>query len=172
VWHDRASYDSGTYYYVMGVNFAIVALKGVWVIAFFTFGSPKWGGITAGTLAAVWLSITIATVVDEPDVWYNWVLNILITLFYMYATTVCVMFLLTKERNDHLRIDGRSTSSFRKWKESFVTQPGAPHVHAKPSDVRHHGFSYSTANDVTHVPDSIGAPRARERTAAREPMQE
>jgi len=103
VWFDPGRYHNWAYQTSMGLQFAIALGKVGWLIAFFAVTHYKSSAVTACVLFVLTVTNAIILAVNNPHIVYNWVLDWLAALFYLYTVVVMVHFYHMSERNKRFR---------------------------------------------------------------------
>lgn len=106
VWYDEPGYPTWVYRASMGLQFAIVLVKFFWLLAFFDVTSYRAAAMGAGALLVLTGTNAIIVVQAAPGRAYNWVLYMLVTLFYLYTFLLMVHFYHVAGRRKHYHATG------------------------------------------------------------------
>lgn len=101
VWFNEPAYPHWVYHTSMGLQFAIFLCKIYWLLSFFSVTSYKNASIGAALILILTVTNTIILVQARPGLVYNWILNILVSLFYLYTFLVMVHFYHVTARARH-----------------------------------------------------------------------
>jgi hypothetical protein len=103
VWYDPGRYHNWVYQTSMGLQFAIALGKVFWLLAFFAVTHYKSTAVAAGILLALTMTNAIILAINDPHIVYNWVLDWLAVIFYLYTAVIMVHFYHMSERNEYYR---------------------------------------------------------------------
>jgi hypothetical protein len=106
VWYNEAGYTTWVYQTSMGLQFIIVLAKLFWLLAFFDVTSYHAAATAAGALLVLAVTNAIIIVQDAPGRAYNWVLDMLVAIFYLYTFLLMVHFYHVAGRRRHYHASG------------------------------------------------------------------
>lgn len=106
VWYNAGGYPEWVYQTSMGLQFVIVVAKVVWLLSFFDVTSYRVAASAAAALLVLNIANVIIVVPSAPGRAYNWVLGILIVLFYLYTFLLMVHFFHMVSRGKYYHVHG------------------------------------------------------------------
>ncbi len=138
VWFDVTAYPTWVYQTSMGLQFAIVLVKLFWVLAFFDETSYRAAALASGMLLVLDVTNFIIVIQSDVGIVYNWVLDALVVLFYLYTFLLMVHFYHVSGRTRHYHGD-KFVDKIDVFGMMFGPNPAARShgVHVDPQNVRH-----------------------------------